>query len=79
MEEKKNFDLKSWCMNHKKELLIGGGITIFLLHEFINNICYARGLRKFHIDGFVKFFDPTTGNEIEIEQLVKLVKKFYNL
>lgn len=53
--------------------VVGGYIT-----NKLDNIHYARGLENAHNAGLIKFCDPSNGNEVGIEEAVKVAKDVLN-
>lgn len=50
----------------------------YLIGNTISNRKIAAGLAKFHKDGFLKFYNPSTGLEVE-KEVCDLIEDFYNL
>ncbi len=51
----------------------------YLIANTISNRKMAAGLAKFHKDGFLKFYNPSTGLEVNEKEVCDLIGDFYNL
>lgn len=49
--------------------VIGGYIT-----NKLGNIYCGRGIEKAHNEGLIKFFDPSNGNEVGVEEANEILK-----
>lgn len=75
--------------NEKKKVVIFGAVTGAVLGGVIAGIsykfgctytelCIARGLEKFHEEGFLKFFDKY-GNELEsVKEVMEAINEKHN-
>lgn len=75
---------KGWLKNHSSEIcfvLFCGGLlyTGYVVGQGVYNFEVARGLKKFHEAGFIKFFDESTGAEVDVEEVCGLIKDHFNL
>lgn len=85
MTERKN-RIKGWIEEHKEEIkgeviricwyAVGIGVGYFIGGK-IHDLRIDSGTKQLYIDGILKFFDPSTGQEINLSELGKVVKRIY--
>lgn len=80
---------KEWYENNKESIKNKGKKIldyVFIVGTFtftayvggkITEYSIGRGLKKFHEDGLIKFFDISTGKEIGIKELNMLIDEMY--
>lgn len=80
MEEKKVMQkTKEWIKEHKEGLVrfgyysAGFAVGCFITDK-ISDYRIGNGIAKFHLAGIIKFFDPSTGDEISIMEANKILK-----
>lgn len=83
MNEKKN-KMKKWFEENKNEIktealkityyAVGLGIGYFV-GDKICSYQNAAGMQKLHEMGIFKFFDPSTGTEIDVNKAVEVAKE----
>ncbi len=78
--------MKDWFGKHKEEIkgelrrlcwyAVGIGVGYFVGTK-MHDLRIDNGLMRMYSDGLMKFFDPATGNEVDIDELGKVIKKIY--
>ena len=76
--------VKGYVEEHKtgfKYAAFGVGMFISgcVVSTCINDIRAGRGIERIHDAGFIKFFDPATGNEVDVKTVCGLIKDRFNL
>lgn len=84
MKEKNR--IKRWFDEHKNEIraeavrvvwyAFGFGVGYFVCDK-ISEYSHGLHLQTLHADGIVKFFDPSSGLEVDVEKAVEIAKKIY--
>lgn len=81
-------NMKEWYNGHKNEIksevvkmvyyVVGFGFGYFAANK-IAGYRTTVGLASFHDDGIIKFYNPSTGLEVDtIKEVNDVVKKFYS-
>lgn len=84
MKEKNK--IKRWFDEHKNEIKaeavrVGwyafGFCVGYFLCDKISEYSHGSGLRTLHEDGIIKFFDPSSGLEVDVEKAVEIAKEIH--
>lgn len=59
-------------------IISGVVVGSFILGEKYSQLSTAMGLEKFHKDGYIKLWDPSSNTEVTIEESIKLLKDNYS-
>ena len=82
--------IKNWAKENKDEIIgVCGGIaaatagcilmvTGYKLGHAECDLRTSLGLMRMHDSGFLKFFNPETGLEVNVEEATKLIKESNN-
>lgn len=81
-QEKKTSKLRAWWNRYKYHIqafgicaaLYGGGVCV---GNYISNYQQSVGTLRLHDKGIVKYFDPDTGMEVNIEEACEVVKRVF--
>lgn len=82
MEKKKR--VKRWFEDHKKEIktticVLAGGFICYSICDKISDYKVGTNLSRFHDEGIIKFFDPSSNQEIDLDKAMEIIiKKIYN-
>ena len=79
----KNGKVKEWFKRNGDAVVVcaiisGVVVGSFILGEKYSQLTSAIGLEKFHKDGYIKLWDPSTNTEVTIEESIKLIKDNYS-
>jgi hypothetical protein len=80
--------LKTWIKDHEVEIkktlkTIGVGAILgfglgYITGDKITTTKIGNGYARFHMDGLIKYFDPSTGKEIDIMEACEVARKMYD-
>lgn len=75
---------KGWFKDHSGEIccaIFCGALlcTGYAVGQSVYNYRVACGLKKFHEAGFIKFFDESTGAEVDVNEVCGLIKDHFNV
>ncbi len=81
--EKKEPRIVKWVKKNKKPLgdaalMSATMVLIFTAGYVTDSITYTLKLQAARADGFIKLFNPETGEEVDFRTYKKLLKSFYN-
>lgn len=83
-QEKKTSKVKAWWGRYKYHILgFGAGIGAFgygcLMGNYVSNYRRRVGELRLHDKGIIKYFDPETGMEVDVDEACKVVKRVFNV
>lgn len=85
--EKQKGKIRTWYEENKEEIksklvkgvcIIGGFISGSIVATKVANMNHKLGMAALHNDGLVKYFNPSTGQEISPYEISDVAREFYS-